>query len=329
MRLVLIGLILSFALCPALFAKQLSFNKVKNANSHTFNYVWLDHNQKQQTLAFNLPTKTLLNRYRNFRSYQPKMANNYVNNQLKKYFRKQPIANVSVDFSDINQQIYVRGSDPVAINEAQKVVKIQEKKLFKHYLDKHHYQTFITPSQTLAIKPNHIKIAIDSVGDLKPLKPIILESASIKNIRKVSNYVLGFIQTIPYETLSSRITSSGAGYNPPLKLLWENKGDCDSKVTLTASLLRSLMPRIKIAMIFIDNHALLGIDVPAIGDEVTVNYNGTNYLLAEPTGPALMKLGKIAQSSKQAVLSGHYVIEELHAAVINNSNNSPTETTTF
>jgi hypothetical protein len=121
------------------------------------------------------------------------------------------------------------------------------------------------------------------------------------------------VQSIPYSTLESRITSAGAGFNPPLKLLWENQGDCDSKVTLTAALLRSLMPRINIALIFIDNHALMGVNIAAeIGsEEMTIEHNGITYLLAEPTGPALLALGTISEDSQQAILQGQYTIETM------------------
>ncbi|MCI2285671.1 hypothetical protein L3081_22700 [Colwellia sp. MSW7] len=132
---------------------------------------------------------------------------------------------------------------------------------------------------------------------------------SIKNIRKVTDYVLSFVQNIPYATLESRVTSSGTGFNSPAKLLWENQGDCDSKVTLTATILRALMPRIPMVMIFIDQHAFIGIATPATTGEMTIEYQGVNYLLGEPTGPGLYKLGKLAPESELAINQGRYVVE--------------------
>jgi hypothetical protein len=160
---------------------------------------------------------------------------------------------------------------------------------------------------------NHTSIANDSVADFKVLKPIILEKVSIKNIRKVTNLVLSFVQSIPYSTLESRITSSGAGFNPPAKLLWENQGDCDSKMTLTATILRALMPRIDMAMIYIDKHAFIGIAIPADAGEMTIEHQGVNYLLGEPTGPALYKLGRLAPESELAINQGAYVAEAFHS----------------
>lgn len=125
--------------------------------------------------------------------------------------------------------------------------------------------------------------------------------------------MLSFVQNIPYSTLESRLTSSGAGFNPPAKLLWENQGDCDSKMALTATILRSLMPRIDMAMIYIDEHAFIGIAVPAEAGEVNIEHQEVSYLLADPTGPALYKLGSLAPESELAIDQGRYVVEEFHS----------------
>jgi len=308
----------------SVYAEQISFSKQSIGELHQFNYQWKDHQGVIQQIQFELPTRTLLSKFRNFKTYQPRMAEQWVTKSLQKYVRNNPVKGVTVKFGSYlsGDTIKFLGSDPVEINKAATALEEERIKLYKQYLDGIYYHSFTTPDNQLAVKPNHRKIAYESIDDLKPLKPIILESASIKNIRKVSNFVLGFIQSIPYAELTSRVTSSGSGYNPPLKVLWENQGDCDSKVTLSAALLRSLMPRIKIAMIYIDKHALLGIDIPPMGDELSITHNGTTYLLAEPTGPAIMRLGEVAYNSKQAVLSGHYTIEEFHVLV--DANNSET-----
>jgi len=322
MKLLKITFVCAYFLCiNTAFPEQISFKKEEIGERHKFQYQWKDYQGTRQQISFELPTNSLLNRFRNFKTYQPEMAQQWVKKSLQKHVRKNPMKGVTIKFSPLvgDQSLEFSGKTQADINRASLALRKKQSTLFKEYLDSIYYHSFVTHENQAAIKPNHRKIAFESIDDLKPLKPIILESASIKNIRKVSNYVLGFIQSIPYAELSSRITSSGAGFNPPLKVLWENQGDCDSKVTLSSALLRSLMPRIKMAMIFIDNHALLGIDIPPMGDELSITHNGTTYLLAEPTGPAIMPLGVLAQSSKQAVLSGHYSIEEFHAIIdVNN-----------
>ncbi len=295
-------------------AQQLSFNKTLKDNNYHFNYQWLDYKDEQQTFSFTLTQKALFQRFRNLKSYQAAFAEKNILRNIKKEIRQRPIPGVQVFYRQVNGKyvIEVKGRDDKKVAKAyQKITQLEQDVTNKYFTD-NYYQHFITHDQVSGIKINHVDIANDTVPDLKSLKPIILEKVSIKNIRKVSNYVLGFVQNIPYSTLESRLTSSGAGFNPPTKVLWENQGDCDSKMTLTAAILRALMPRIDMVLVYIDAHAFIGIAIPAQGDEISINYQGIDYLLAEPTGPALLPLGRLAPESEIAINQGRYVVENYH-----------------
>jgi len=296
------------------YATQVEFTKVPNQENFVFNYQWHDHHNNLQHISFSLPKAKVFNRYRDFGVYQAKSAREYVYKALLKHFNKNPVSGAILSFEEEASYFHVniKSRDKKLVDSLNQNIKVLENQFNQEYLEKKYYHQFVTHDQINAIKPHHARIANESVPDFKELKPIILEKASIKNIRKVSNYVLAFIQNIPYSTLESRLTSSGVGFSPPLKLLWENKGDCDSKMTLTASILRSLMPRIKMALVYIENHALIGINVNPTDDDVTVEHQGITYVLAEPTGPALLPLGKIAEDSEQAIYSGHYTVETFH-----------------
>ncbi|MCJ8320456.1 MAG: hypothetical protein MJK12_12535 [Colwellia sp.] len=292
-------------------AEQLHFSKKKLADSYQFNYQWLDHQNTQQTISFTLSKDALFNRFRNFRAYKPEFAKKAIFQAIKKQWQQSPIDDIQVNFpqSKAYNNISIVGNDPQKVQQAYDKLNQLNKKCTATYLTETYYQTFTTHDQITGIKPDHVVIANASVADLKIIKPLILEKVSIKNIRKVTNYVLAFIQSIPYSPLVSRVSSSGAGFNTPLKLLWENQGDCDSKVTLTASLLRALMPRIAMVLVFVDQHAFIGIAIPPIGEEITIEENGVIFVLAEPTGPALLPLGELAPSSEQAIYNGHYMTQ--------------------
>ena len=300
-------------LSSSVTAQQMSFLKKENNEQVTFFYQWSDLQKQSRTFSFSLDKALVFEKYRGFRQYKPELTQQYVNRAIVKHIRKNPLPNVdlSVRKQGNQYQLQLRSNNNDALNNAQIKLRELEQQFSAQYLQKNYYHFFQTPDGETAIKPNHVRIALESAEDLKPLKHIVLDSVSIKNIRKVTNYVLGFVQSIPYETLENRVTSSGAGFNPPLKLLWENKGDCDSKVTLTAALLRMLMPRIRIALIFIDGHALIGLGMPAINGEFSIVHDNISFVLAEPTGPTLLPLGKVANDSEQAILSGYYVVEEL------------------
>lgn len=322
---------LSLALCKAaviftclssvlvsltLHAEQLSFKKKRVEDGYQFSYSWRDNKQNIQSLSFTLNNEQLFDRYRHFGEYQPHVAQEHVNNALRRHVISNPTPGVFVILDNPGGgqiSAKIRGNDQQLIQETETKLQQLGKGFKEEYLNKIFYHEFVTPDNDIAVKPDHPRIANESAQDFKQLKDIIIEKASIKNIRRVTNFILGFVQNIPYSTLESRVTSSGAGFNPPNRLLWENQGDCDSKVTLTASLLRMMMPRIKMALVFIDGHALIGIEVmPSPGDDF-IEHEGIQYVLAEPTGPALLPLGTIDEESAIAIHSGYYSLNLFHA----------------
>lgn len=308
------SLLILFCHSP-LSAKQLNFSKKTINDTVQFNYQWQDQNQKNQAISFSIEKKLLFSRFRNFKAYKASHAKRHVNQGIKKTLSKQNTPGVHVSFLGTGNEmsIELKSQNQKALNQAYKTIEKLENDLMQEYLTDNFYQQFISYDNNLAIKPDHARFARESVVDFKPLKSLILDKISIQNIREVSNYVLGFVQSIPYATLESRVTSTGAGFNPPLRTLWENQGDCDSKVTLTAAILRALMPRIKMMLVFIDNHALLAINIPTNADELAIKVDGINYVLIEPTGPAMMNLGKVSAESEFAIRNGRYYAEPFFA----------------
>jgi len=299
-------------------AEQLSFSKKAVEQGHSFHYQWLDYANVEQEISFILSQEGLFERFRNFKTYQHSYAQKTILRRIKKHMQKKPIAGVQIIYRQQHDKFSVeaKGLDRKKVADAYREIVKVEQQVTKKYFKETYYQAFTNHEQVNGIKVDHVSIANNSVIDLKPLKPIILDKVSIQNIRKASNYVLGFVQSIPYSTLESRLTSSGAGFNPPLRVLWENQGDCDSKMTLTAALLRALMPRIEMVLIYIDGHAFIGINIPAEAGEVTIEHQGIHYLLAEPTGPALLPLGKLAPESELAINQGHYSTQSYHEVLL-------------
>jgi len=292
-------------------AEQLLFSKKPIEQGYSFHYQWLDHANKEQEISFILTQEGLFERFRSFKTYKNGYAQKAILRRIKKHMHKNPIAGVQIFYQQQHDKfsIQAKGLDQSKVNKAYREIVKLEEQVTNEYLKETYYQTFTNHEQRSGIKVDHVSIANNSVLDLKPLKPTILDKVSIQNTRKATNYVLSFVQNIPYSTLESRLTSSGAGFNPPLRVLWENQGDCDSKMTLTAALLRALMPRIEMALIYIDNHAFIGINIPPKAGELTIEHEQVTYLLAEPTGPALLPLGRLAPKSELAINQGHYTVE--------------------
>jgi hypothetical protein len=310
-----ITLYLSLCFATLADAKQVSFSKYVEENHYNFSYQWLDHSNRQQSISFALTKPALFERFRDIKPYQSDFSHKTIMHKLKKRLREEPLNGAQAFFLQKNGEtiVQIKGREDKTIALAYQKVKEIKQEATKQYFKDNYYQFFTTHDRESGVKIDHVNIANDSVSDFKHLKRIILDKVRLKTMRNVTDYVLGFVQSIPYSTLESRITSSGAGFNAPAKLLWENQGDCDSKVTLTATILRALMPRVKMIMVYIDNHAFIGIAIPANAGDKTLTHQGISYLLAEPTGPALYKLGEIAPESELAVDQGRYVAEAFHS----------------
>lgn len=292
-------------------AKLLDFKKQEQENNYLFHYQWSDKNNKIDNINFSLPKDEMFNSFRNFKAYKPAIAEKYVNHKIKKHLINTPLKDVNIKYSppSSNDSFILTGKNAHALHTAEQDLTDLKKQYFEQYLNKNHYQRFQTHQQKIAIKPDHIRFAKESVAALKELKPLILAKVSVINIRQVTDFTLGFVQNIPYSALESRELSSGIGFNPPLKVLWENQGDCDSKATLTLAILRTLMPRVKLALVLLDEHALIAIHIPPVGNDVAIKINQEYYVLADPTGPKLFSLGEVSQSSEMSILQGQYVAE--------------------
>lgn len=132
------------------------------------------------------------------------------------------------------------------------------------------------------------------VKDLKPISESIVSAYTGKphknaNEREVINALTSYVQNaIPYRRIGD--LSDGKerwGYRTPLMTILKG-GDCDSKSMLLICMVRSLLPKIKIAFIYIDMdgpHAMLGVMIDKLGEEKTTVINGETYVLIESTAP--------------------------------------------
>lgn len=110
-------------------------------------------------------------------------------------------------------------------------------------------------------------------------------------------------KAIPYEALP--VKDNGlitAGYSLPLEVLIEGRGDCDSKTGLLAALLLN-WDKVKLIGVGVPKHYLLGmLQHPARGDAY-IEYQGLNYVLMEPAGPALLPPGVISETTRKWLMA--------------------------
>jgi transglutaminase-like putative cysteine protease len=109
-----------------------------------------------------------------------------------------------------------------------------------------------------------------------PLADALLKTSPDRSPRGLATHALHFVQSIP----NSTNFSTGTSYLTPLGVLFENKGDCDSKSSLLASILSNL--GIKWTLLDTPKHMVIGIAVPRQSNDAY--YSGDlDYIVGETT----------------------------------------------
>jgi hypothetical protein len=149
------------------------------------------------------------------------------------------------------------------------------------------------------ILPDYARIAERALPGLSPLAKAL--GAQVRGLptRDALTRVLAFIQAIPYDPLEDR--AKDPGLLPPLVMLAENRGDCDTKSVAFAALAHLLFPKVPSALVLVPEHALLALGLkPEPGDRV-VQLQGRDWVLTEPVGPDTPPVGQIGEDSPAGV----------------------------
>lgn len=159
-----------------------------------------------------------------------------------------------------------------------------------------------SPYKENSLLPDYVGIARRSLTDVDSLMNDMRPWLSGLSQREAIARVLMWVQSIPYSVLQDR--DDDAGFLPPISVLQQNRGDCDSKSVLLATLLHLLYPDLPVAMILMETHALIGIGIPVDQNDMTWRHENFHWVLAEPAGPGLLPLGRAGDElakNKQAV----------------------------
>lgn len=297
-------------------AKQIDFEKFPQGDTTKFHYIWQDHENKQHEFSFDLKTKNVNGDFRHFKALRPSLLHMYSVKKLKQAAAKlDPKKGVVKIHSRVNRVEYeIRSREQSWINDqSNKLSTLYESSLLE-YLHQEYYTEFPgfhQANNSKTYKPDHLRFAKESADSLSPIIDAIREKIPRANARRVAMFLLSWLQTIPYSTIESRAESNGSGFLPPIRLLANNKGDCDSKVTLMASIMKAMFPRLRIALVYIPGHALIGMNVSHLADDEKLELDGLDYTLSEPVGPGLLPFATISDNSKRYIDSGNYLVELL------------------
>lgn len=293
-------------------SEQLKFNKRQTETGVALSYEWLDGDNNLQSIAFEIPSEALSEAPTQQPNYKPKIAQRYVTVALMEEAKKINPKDARVKISPKRESIdiEVRGANEAQVEKILSDLKAVQQREYNEYLHAHYFTRFTTLFNQQAIKPDHARYAVESVKPLVAASQAFYEKLdSDSDSRAYFSLLLGWIQSIPYDTLEDRVVSNGSGYAPPVSVLMQNLGDCDSKAVLTSAMVRAFLPSTKMIMVFLPNHALLGIALTPLVDDRTIEYDGDTYVLYDPTGPALIPFGQVSEDTERHIVTGRYQVE--------------------
>jgi DNA-binding transcriptional regulator of glucitol operon len=284
----------------SVYAQQSQFNKTSLGLNTEFTYAW-QHQDAKYTLSFALETATLYAMPSSPPNYNPKIFQERVYaTVMEKAQQIDPkTATIKVKKNHSGLSFNVSSHHPRHAQTVLDKLTLAHEAAQDNYWADNYFVKYSSPTGALSVRHDHAKYTTNSSRSLLPVV------AAIKTLqqnpldpREFITIALGWIQSIPYNRLEDRLSSNGAGFVSPRDLILQNQGDCDSKSTLMAALLKAYNSRIDVQMVYLPKHALLAINIQSMGQEITLRYKDNDYVLLEPTGPAQFSIGEVADSTK-------------------------------
>lgn len=296
------------AICFTAQAQQVNFYKQVNTIQTEFSYLWKHKNDTFQ-LRFDINNESLGQMPNSPINYNQRLLQDWVYNEVMWVAK-------SIDPKKSKVKITRKGDrlgfsvESRIPGEAQKILDnltAAYETAKNDYWEKHFFVQYQSSNGANLIRHDHARYAELSSIELKPIVSAIEKAQQNPgDKREFVNIALSWIQNIPYDRLDNRRTSNAAGLISPRDLLLQNKGDCDSKSTLMAAILKAYNPQIKVEMVYLSDHALLAIAMPSKPQELTVTSQGISYVLVEPTGPAQYEIGEVAPSTRQELRNSQF-----------------------
>ena len=294
-------------------AQQSNFSKTNKSSNTNFNYKWR-HQESEYQLNFVIDTTTLYAMPPSPPNYSQKVFQDKVYLDVMRAASKMDakLANIDIRKNSTGLSFNVSSLYP---NQAQLVLdklKAAHDQAQDEYWSNNFFIKYTSAEGAEGIRHDHAKYTILSSNSLSPAVEAIKNLQNKPNdIREFIHIALTWIQSIPYNKLEDRLSSNGAGFISPRDLLIQNQGDCDSKSTLMAALIKAYNQNVDVKMVYLPEHALLAINMRAKADEMTIRYQGEEYILLEPTGPAQLSLGKVADTTKLSLQNRRFTLTSL------------------
>lgn len=293
-RLILLVFLLLCGLTSAADAAQLHYKQTKAGQKIQFDYSYQGYDGKPKTLSFRIDSKNLKIGSDEYQPFDQSAYETYALEYLNYHAARMKDVKMTVRREDHSFQFDVTAPSGQQAEEAITQMKLYHGEAEDKFLAS---RLLVRDTSGKYVMPDHVNIARRYVSYMKPVARAIEMQTDSTGARELLENALNFIQSIPYDTLMSRSTSNGLGYTTPYGILQINKGDCDSKSVALISIVRAMMPKMPVIIVFTPNHAFAGFKVPTQKGDRILTIDGKEFVLVEPAGPGMFEVGEIADES--------------------------------
>jgi hypothetical protein len=290
----MISLFLALILASA-NAAQTKYKIDRGKDTWSVDAAWKDHNGKERSVSFKLPTKTVEKDLSVPLGFKRKEHNKSVVTAVNNWGKKQKAIDVQASKTLTGKiNIKVRGTSTKAMKDGLKrAAKVRDTASEKYFKRKGY-----TELSNGAKVPDHALFARRYADDVAPLVKAL--KGSKLSDRAYAQLVLGYVQSIPYE----KGLFGDKGYRRPISILAKNKGDCDSKSALYLAILKRARPKLPIGIVYVPGHSYVGLGLKPQKGDVTFKKAGRSWVMAEPVGPAMPVVGKGGPKSMKRAKKG-------------------------
>lgn len=287
---------------------QFSMDRQIDAGEVTLNYSFNDLDDISHQLSVAFPHAELIQQPILFRPLSQARLLREIADLQRQFANQQGWRDAQIDIrhNGLNYQFH-QGS----LDERQRRTQVWQnnyQQAYQQVIHRNYYQSLEQHAGRSGYAPDHVRIAQESVTMLAPLsealKLRLQQQSEEHSPREALAFVVHFIQQIPYNDFTDRLQSPGAGFIPPGRLLYENKGDCDSKVTLLAALMKNLYPDVESRIVYLPGHAVFAFELEPESQDIYLHDNGATFVIADPTGPALLAVGEASNQYQSHLRSG-------------------------
>lgn len=275
---------------------QLEFHRSQQGQQELLSYLWKDAEAKEHYLKFSLPLTAFNDASNRFRRFSPQYMQREIAVQVQKaIYNKHSGVSIQLLPSGDTLRYQLRAHDKAKLQQAEQTLQALLEQAKRDYFTQSHLITLTDPFGRQVLIPDHGYFMQQTIPHIQPIVRAITKQQDTKQTYTFINWLLSYVQSVPYVALGERGDND---YLPPLSVLRTNHGDCDSKAVLLASLIRAIYPELPLAMIYLPEHALLGIQLGDESPRPSTRIGDQDWLLAEAAGPALLPLGEVADSTQ-------------------------------